>query len=1601
MSGERPWLCKWLICLCIILQGFVSKAQLSAHFSSNATAGCSPLVVKFSDASSGNPTKYKWDLGNGTKSLLKNPAVTYFIPGQYTVTLVISNASGSDSIVQSQYITVYSSPAVNFGSTITSGCYPLPVQFSDSAIAGSGSVSKWEWDFGDGDIDSVQNPTHIYRSGGSYNVSLRVNSSYGCIQSITKPDYIVINNGVRADFSNDLPNSCKAPVDIHFVNKSQGSGVLSYIWDFGDGTTSTEKNPVHQYVKGGSYNLRLIVKNNTGCIDTILKPNAITLGNINASFSSPDKICAGMPATIINSSTPSPSSVMWYFSDGDTTSLLNPLKTFDKSGAYKIKLVANFGACLDSIEKNIEVLEKPLASFSANNTSDCKAPLPVSFKNTSVNGISYLWNFGDGQTSVEKDPVHTYIKKGLYTVSLTVTNAAGCTDIIKYDEFIKITPPLISILDLPVKGCAPLTHSFKSDVKSTEPINSYEWDFGDGKKSTEAEPQHTFINPGKYNISLIVKTASGCTDTINYIEGVIAAAKPKSDFISLQNDVCANMAIDFKERSSGTVNNWFWDFGDGITSIEKNPQHLYEDTGRFDVTLIAVNNGCADTLIKKDFVHIKGPIAKFSISYKCNDPFSRIFTNRSIAAETFAWDFGDGQISSDSCPVHRYTKTGNYFVKLTVSNNTIGCTSSIVRTVPIIVEKSNFIASDTVICKGSPITFNASGIKTANVLTFNWNFGDGNKVNAGASVKYFYKKSGTYTVTLIVTNILGCRDTLIKTNYITVDGPTSKFESGLAGVCLNSEMTFVDNSYSDGVHPIISWDINYGDGALVNYTAPPFLHSYAQEGIYYVALKITDSKGCTDSMTLPKALIISRPEAKFTVNDSVSCTGKPIVFLNSSSGPNLTYLWDFGDGNTSTQINPEHSYANAGIYGITLLIKDKYDCTDILVKKDYIKIVEPRADFIMSDSVTNCPPLVVNFTNTSESYTTASWDFGDGNTSNLEKPSHFYALPGRYTVKLKINTPGGCTDEKTKVIVINGPKGVFSYTNNTGCSPLKTNFRATAKNNASFIWDFNDGNTLVTKDSVLQHEYDEPGTYLPKIILVDSKGCQVPIIGTDTISVFNIKADFSFLNTVLCDSGAIKFSDNSISNDLITSYLWNFGDGKTSNQQSPSHTYLKNGVYVTSLIVTSQAGCKDTLKSQAEIKIVNSPQIGIESIDGACVPASITFAGKLLKADTSSISWQWNFANGISSNQQNPAAQVYTVANNYNVKLTATNSSGCSTTVTKVASAFPIPNVKINDNLFLCKGQSITLSATGAKTYSWMPDASLSCIDCASPVAKPANNIQYKVTGKSEFGCVASDSVVISVKQPFLMQVSQNDSICNGSRVQLSASGTDKFTWSPSASLNNAESANPFASPSATTTYKVIGTDDKGCFKDTAYVSIKVNPMPTVEAGEDKTINVGQTIDLEPTISADVSKVTWSPTSGLFRNTYPAITVKPNETQEYTVEVANDGGCRARDRVTVYVLCNNANVFVPNTFSPNGDGMNDVFYPRGSGVFQVKMLRVFNRWGDVVFEKSNIQANDMSTGWDGTFKGAKLSPDVFVYTLTVVCDNNTQLVYKGNIALVR
>lgn len=1590
-------------CLALVLSlviSFATKAQVTADFTATPLSGCAPLVVSFTDKSTGTPNYWKWDLGNGTISFLQNPSVTYFNPGQYNVKLVVRNAANNaDSIVKIQYITVYATPTVAFTATPTTGCFPLPVIFTDQSTAGNGTITSWQWDFGDGASSTLQNPSHTYSAAGNYNVTLRLTNSFGCIKVLSKAQYIKISTGVHADFSNSLPSSCTAPVNIIFQNLSTGTGTLSYQWLFGDGGTSTLANPSHTYVAAGNYTVKLITTNSTGCTDTIIKNNLINIGVINAAFTTAASVCVNAPLVITNTSTPAPVGVIWDFGDATSSTIINPVKTYSLSGTYQIRLIADFGGCFDTAYQTVTVFSKPIAGFTNTNPSSCKAPHTVSFINNSFGAISYNWNFGDGNTATTTNPTHTYTSTGVFDVTLIVTNRDGCSDTLFMPGLVKIQPPVVTINNLPISRCAPLIWTFSSTVTSVDPVISYEWDFGDGSTSTLPNPTHTFA-AGTYNIQLVITTAGGCTDTARATPGIIASIKPVPNFIATPRDVCAHMPVTFTDLTTGAVTNWLWSFGDGSTSTDQNPIHAYEDTGYFDVTLFVCNAGCCDSIKFKDYIHINPPIAIFQVDFSCTSRMFRTFTDLSIGADEWNWDFGDGATSTLQHPTHNYSGTGTYVITLVVKNHTTGCEYTKIQSITIIDEKANFVASDTIICKNNPVTFTTLGNTPANILAYDWLFGDGG-TSATNNPTHIYTQAGKYTVQLIITDIFGCKDTLTKLLHIQVDGPTASFNPGTTGACQLSTIVFTDNSVTDGVHPITTWIWSYGDGIIDTLTAPPFQHAYAGPGNYSVFLKVIDSKSCVDSFAIPNAIIISKPVADFSTLDTLTCPTKPIVFANPSTGPNLTYVWNFGDGNTSTATAPVYSYAADGLYTVKLFITDQYGCTDSLIRPDYIRVVSPHPSFTVSDSVGTCPPLFVSFTNTSQNFVSTNWDFGDGTSTQNDNPSHFYNIPGVYFAKLTITSPGGCVDTIKKQITVSGPIGSFTYTPINGCKPLKVDFTATTIDRLSFIWDYNDGTTLSTTDSLVTYTYTIPGIYVPKMILVDPNGCVVPITGPDTIVVNGVKANFGFTKNNYCDAASISFSDSSVSNDIIDTYDWNFGDGNTSNIKNPTHFYSSPGLYYPRLIITTMGGCKDTSISPAPVTIVASPQADFTHTGNGCTSLKADFTSSLIVPDTSAINWQWDFGNGNTSSLQIPPTQFYTTAGIYTTKLIATNSTGCKDTVIKTIEAFVVPGIDAGIDTLVCRGKSTRLTATGAASYVWTPTVGLSCSNCPNPNAGPDSLTKYYVKGTTTAGCSNIDSIIVSVKQPFNMLNSIGDTLCKGETAKLFASGAHTYLWSPANGLSSTISATPLANPTTTTVYRVVGTDDKACFKDTSYIPVIVYPIPTVNAGQDVTINVGQSIDLIPTVSADVITALWTPTQSIIRNNFPGVTVKPTETTEYTVEVRNAGGCKSKDKVTVFIICNGANIFIPNTFSPNGDGANDIFYPRGSGLFTIKTLRIFSRWGEVMFERSNFMPNDAAAGWNGTFKGMKLTPDVYVYTIDVVCDNSTVMTLKGNVALIQ
>ncbi|MEP7256017.1 MAG: PKD domain-containing protein [Ferruginibacter sp.] len=1593
----RPFI---LLFITIVAVSFSSKAQLAADFSATPTSGCSPQIVNFTDLSTGNPTQWRWDLGNGTISFIQNPSATYFTAGQYTIKLVIQNAAGTaDSITKTNYITVFAIPVVNFSATPTSGCIPLPVQFTDLSSAGNSPITTWLWDFGDGNTGNTQNPAHTYSSAGNFNVTLQVTNTAGCSKTLTKNNFIQASNGVTANFTNSLPTGCSLPVTINFTNTSTGPGTFSYAWDFGDGGTSTLPNPSHIYLSTGSYTVTLVVTSSTGCSNTIVKANAIVINFIQASFNDPASVCQNDPVNFINTTTPAPTSVLWSFGDATNSTALNPTKIYTTPGFYVVKLVTYLGACADSVTHGINVLPKPTVAFSAVNRTACAPPLTTNFSNTSTAGATYNWDFGDGGTSTLQNPSHTYTSYGSFNVKLVVTNFVGCSDSLVLNNYVQILAPQVTINNLPQSNCAPLTWTFSSTVVSPDPVVSYFWDFGDATTSTLPNPTHTFP-VGSYDITLIVTTAGGCRDTAFVRAGIIADSKPTANLSATPRNVCAHVDVLFTDLSLGNVTRWLWYFGDGGTSTSQNPSHHYDDTGYFTVRLIVWNNNCPDTITFIDYIHINPPIAAFGPSFSCANRRTITFTDNSIGADEWHWDFGDGATSTSQNNIHTYPDSGTYVIRLVVVNHTTGCSDTTYHSIRIIEQVANFYATDTVICRNSSTAFYAIGNTPGTISTYDWDFGDG-QAGSGASIAHIYTNAGLYTVRLIIADIAGCKDTLTKLQYIRVDGPKAAFTIPNGGSCLNNLVTFIDGSTNDGVHPIVNWIWNFGDGTTQSFPAPPFTHFYITPGSYTVTLKTIDGVGCADSTSNTQTIIISDPVADFTRSDTIACPNKIINFTNTSTGPNLTYVWNFGDGITSNATNPSHAYATEATYTVTLIITDQYGCTDSLNKD--VQVAAPHASFTLSDSVNTCPPLIANFVNTSVNANTYSWDFGDGGTSTAASPIHIYNNPGTYIARLFISGPGNnCFDTAFKIITIQGPSGTFTYTPLIGCKPLTVNFTANTINNQSFIWDFNDGTTFNTPDSIISYTYTLLGSYVPKIILVDQNGCQVPIFGIDTINVKGVKAVFGYDGKPLCDLGIIQFTDSSVINDVSSTYAWNFGDGGTSTLRNPSHFYSVVGQYNPQLIVSTNSGCVDTATLPLPVQIVASPQADFTNAISGCTPVSATFNGILNVPDTSVVTWNWSLGNGNTSTLQNPPGQIYTTAQIYNIRLIATNTTGCKDTVDKSFEVYPIPVIDAIPNLQICRGKVTQLNAIGGATYVWSPATGLSCTNCANPLASPDSSTKYWVTGSSIYGCSNMDSLNVTVIQPFVMTNKNDDTICVGSTVRLFASGANSYQWSPSSGLSNPTSPIPVASPRATTTYMVVGSDAYGCFKDTGYTTIKVYPIPKVDAGKDVTMkNGGQPVVLTPTLSPDVTWTQWLASPGIIASNPPSITVKPKETTQYTVEVKNAGGCKSTDGLTVYVLCDGANVYIPNTFSPNGDGANDIFYPRGSGIFSIKLLRIFNRWGEVVFEKVNFSPNDPTSGWDGTVKGQKLTSDVYVYTAEILCENNTPLIVNGNIALLR
>lgn len=384
------------------------------------------------------------------------------------------------------------------------------------------------------------------------------------------------------------------------------------------------------------------------------------------------------------------------------------------------------------------------------------------------------------------------------------------------------------------------------------------------------------------------------------------------------------------------------------------------------------------------------------------------------------------------------------------------------------------------------------------------------------------------------------------------------------------------------------------------------------------------------------------------------------------------------------------------------------------------------------------------------------------------------------------------------------------------------------------------------------------------------------------------------------------------------------------------------------------------------------------------------------------LSYAWDFGDGNSSTQTNPS-HTFAAAGIYRVKLVATSNNGCKDSVTNFAvTVLGNPPVRTINDQAICRGNTIQLQTTGASTYTWTPATGLSCTNCANPLVTPLNNATYVVRGLDSYGCPGSDTVTITVHQPILVDASPDMTMCQQQSVNLQASGAVSYVWSPAQGLSSTTIANPVANPTSTTRYQVIGFDGNNCFTDTSYVNITVNPKPLIDLGPDLTLSTGTVQPLTSIYqNGPIVSWQWTPATDLSCANCPdpSATVKKDIT--YRVNIRNAYGCVATDSINIRTFCEGSQVFIPNAFTPDGDGVNDVLMVRAKGIESVKSFRIFTRWGELVFEKKNFQPNDPASGWDGKIRGVVAPAEVYVYTAEVICSNLQTYLIKGNASILK
>ena len=820
--------------------------------------------------------------------------------------------------------------------------------------------------------------------------------------------------------------------------------------------------------------------------------------------------------------------------------------------------------------------------------------------------------------------------------------------------------------------------------------------------------------------------------------------------------------------------------------------------------------------------------------------------------------------------------------------------------------------------------------------------------------------------------------------------------------CSPLSVQFKDNSTGSPTQ----WFWDFGNGTTSFLQNPTV--TYITGGNYTVRLIVRNATEEDYEQKVNYITVFSTPKAGFIITSGDSgCAPLQTTFGDESDYFNASvksWLWNFGDGGTSNQQNPVHTFTLAGTYDLSLTVETTQGCLDTINRLNVVAAGNrPTADF-SATPLTGCASAIRNFKNKSIGHITGSaWSFGDGGISYAKNPQYHYQDTGTFSVKLRVSE-NGCEDSITipNYIHVDGP--IAKFGENFNCDDRFTiSFRDKSIAEIQRLWDFGDGQTSVSNTPA--HTYASKGIYPVKLI-VTGASCNDTAYDTIHVMTGSPVATISPQQNYYCRNSEVQFSVSGYDSVTTRLFSWNFKDGTISSLSGKTstitHVYTQNGIYKPEVYIRDFAICVDTVQLTTSVTINGATANFLVPVND-CTNTPVTFQDKSTAVGSPITQWVWDYGDGTFSNNNGSFNYTYSFPGTYNPYLKVTDANNCTDSLMDTINIFQSPTVDAGMDTFACAGIPLSLNATGASSYTWQNNPDLSCTNCANPVATPTQASTYYVTGRSN-GCSASDSIKIKVQTKELITAQPTSyTICSGNSINLNVSGTDNYSWLSDNTLSSTTINNPVASPITNTVYTAIGKDSNNCFSDTATINVIVHSTPTVNITDSAAeVLSGTTYTILASTGNDGAvTLEWTPASGLscYNCLQPIATV--NNTTTYTLTATDAFGCTASDSIILIALCNKQSIYIPNTFSPNNDGVNDYFFPRANGSLLVKSFVIFNRWGQVVFERRNVYANGSANGWDGKYKNVLQKPDVYVYTMELQCANDETFVQRGNITLIR